>query len=290
MKRSAPIRLQSMLAARRGIGARAAVLAWLVVAAGAALPGTAAAHDPLFSPSPHPLFKGGIETRLSEDLNDTTAGTQRALTLNVFYGATAHWTVGARLPYVNNPGFSGAGDLALETRYELWGDQGLGYDDGLSAFAVISPPTGDRRARNWITGGDTWDGMLGLGYSHEAITWYWWLEGWGKVHGEDDSGLRPGSSAHFSAILGRRFNAPDYRSLDVVGMVELNGEYAWRDRRNGTDRADSGGTRLFASPGLFVTYRNFGAKVGVQLPLVQNLNGSQATSNYRLRVQLIAHF
>jgi len=41
MKRSAPIRLQSMLAARRGIGARAAVLAWLVVAAGAALPGTA---------------------------------------------------------------------------------------------------------------------------------------------------------------------------------------------------------------------------------------------------------
>ena len=73
-------------------------------------------------------------------------------------------------------------------------------------------------------------------------------------------------------------------------MVELNWERAGRDDLNGADLANTGGWELFLSPVLWWTYRQLAIRGGVQFPIAEGLNGSQATSDYRARLEFVYHF
>ena len=73
-------------------------------------------------------------------------------------------------------------------------------------------------------------------------------------------------------------------------MLELNWEHSERDKLSGVKVSDSGGWELFVSPVVWWTYRQYAVRAGVQVPVARSLNGSQATSDYRARLEFIYHF
>ncbi len=65
-------------------------------------------------------------------------------------------------------------------------------------------------------------------------------------------------------------------------MIELDGQWHDRQQQAGVTDPNSGGTQLFVSPGLRVTWSShlsWFASVG--LPLVQNLDGVQSETSFR---------
>ncbi len=82
----------------------------------------------------------------------------------------------------------------------------------------------------------------------------------------------------------------EYDEPDTVLMLELNWEHAGRDELSGADLADTGGWELFLSPVVWWTYGQLAVRGGVQIPIADGLNGGQATSDYRARIELVYHF
>ncbi len=62
--------------------------------------GTAVAHDPVFSPGPHVLFKEGVEIHVGSDREKAGQNQQSELSLELTYGLTGEWAAGIALPYM----------------------------------------------------------------------------------------------------------------------------------------------------------------------------------------------
>ncbi len=65
------------------------------------------------------------------------------------------------------------------------------------------------------------------------------------------------------------------RTVALHGLVELNGAWTGRSRDDGRTLRNSGGHVLFLSPGLQFVTRRVILEASVQVPIAQDLNGSQ---------------
>ncbi|NOY57845.1 MAG: hypothetical protein GXO75_02795, partial [Calditrichaeota bacterium] len=81
----------------------------------------------------------------------------------------------------------------------------------------------------------------------------------------------------------------EYLKPDLVVMAELNWESLQQNKIDGQIMANSGGDRLFLSPGIFFTLRNWAIKGGLQIPLWQKMNGSQRKTDYRYALAIEVH-
>ena len=70
----------------------------------------------------------------------------------------------------------------------------------------------------------------------------------------------------------RRFGR---RTVALHGLLELNGAWTGRTHEDGRTVRDSGGHVLFLSPGVQLVTRRLILEASAQVPIVQNLNGSQ---------------
>jgi len=249
------------------------------------------AHDPVFGLGPHTLFKGGVEVHTGYSRGE--AGVERAQMADVElkYGITGDWTVGVEMPFltVTEPGRrrSGRGDIRLSSKTRFWRNDRLGVQESAAlSLAVIAGGSGSDDVAN---GGST-DGILGISYGYESRKWYRWAAARYRINGKNDQGLRRGDALLVDLVAGIRLRPYGYREQDWVWMLELNGERIERAELDGSQPGDTGGTRLFVSPGLMWTYRNYAIKTGVQVPVAQNLNGSQEQVDYRFKLEFEGHF
>ncbi len=65
------------------------------------------------------------------------------------------------------------------------------------------------------------------------------------------------------------------RLLQLNGILELNGRWAGKTRMDGANVGASGGNVLFLSPGVQFITKNYIIEASVQVPVWQDLNGSQ---------------
>ena len=128
----------------------------------------------------------------------------------------------------------------------------------------------------------TTDTVLGLTYGYEGRKWYRWASARYRFNGSSN-GVDRGDKVLLDLVGGIRPNLTGYLEPDTVWLLELNAEYGQRAEKGGVKIANTGGTELFLSPGLFWTKRNFAIKAGVQIPVYSNLNGNQAESDYRAK-------
>jgi len=76
----------------------------------------------------------------------------------------------------------------------------------------------------------------------------------------------------------------NYPTHDLLLFVEVNGTVAARARSDVQTVADSGGHQIFLAPGVqFFPLENVILEAGLQLPLVDELNGIQLGSSFRFR-------
>ncbi|HED40268.1 MAG TPA: transporter [Chromatiales bacterium] len=262
--------------------------------------GAASAHNPVFSPGPHVLFKEGIEIHSGVDRNKAGQEKEARLALELTYGLSGDWSVGVELPYAEvarsaengSENSRGIGDMQLFSKYRFWRESSLGVQESAAVFLNAMLDNGDASA-NPPLGSGTTDRLLGFTYGYESLTWYRWTSIRYRRNGENSSGLRRGDNWLVDFALGYRPTMPRYLKPDTVWILELNGERARRAEWNGSAfnniEANTGGIEWFISPGIFWTLRNFAIKAGVQLPVSSALNGDQAESDYRTRLEFEWH-
>lgn len=89
---------------------------------------------------------------------------------------------------------------------------------------------------------------------------------------------------HFRYDLGAKYRLwpwpyPGEQALYV--QLELNGVVSGRDEQDGTETPDSGGHEIYLSPGLFLFVRgNLMLEAAIQLPVLQDLNGTQLAKQF----------
>ena len=249
---------------------------------------TVQAHDPVFSPGPHVLYKEGIEIHLGSDRQEAGSQKESELALELTYGLTGDWAAGISLPYkqidTEAGESSGRGETRLFTKYRFWRQDSLGVQESAAVLARLMLDDGDPRL-----GSGTTDLLLGATYGYESLRWYRWSSLRYRRNGEDDARLRRGDAGLIDFALGYRPTMPRYLQPDTVWIVELNGEFNRPTRIDGAEMADSGGSQWFVSPGIFWTLRNFAIKAGMQLPVASSLRGDQPETDYRAKLELEWH-
>lgn len=253
------------------------------------------AHDPVFSPGPHVLYKDGVE--IATEAHVEKAGSEQEtelateLATELVYGLTGDWAAGLELPWVDKKEAgeksSGGGDITLFTKYRFWRQDTLGTQDSAALLLKVKLDTASDGGDPALGTGTT-DTILGLTYGHEGQKWYRWAS-MRYRHNGAKNGLRRGDKWLFDLAGGIRPTPANYRKPDTVWLLELNGEYGNRAVRDGVDLANTGGMELFLSPGIFWTKRNFAVKAGIQVPIYHDLNGQQDNSDYRAKITLEWH-
>lgn len=245
------------------------------------------AHDPVFSPGPHVLFKKGVEihTILNTDKQGDSRINQQ--TLAIKYGITGDWVVGVELPNrkINNNDISNSGiaDVVLSTKYRFFRKDSLGEQHSAALFARVKLDSS-----NSTTATNTTDTLLGLTYGYESLKWYRWASARYRIN-QNLQNLQRGNRLFVDVAGGYRATVNDYRKPDTVVLLELNGELMSQNQFNGTELSNSGGNQWFVSPGVMWTLRNFAIKAGVQVPIISNLNGNQQDTDYRAFVEFEWH-
>jgi len=247
--------------------------------------GVTSAHDPVFGLGPHTLFKGGIETHIGFDQSKANTNKAMESSLEVAYGITGNWTARVEIPYVDrNIGPSGISDMRIATKYRFWRRDDLGLQESSTAFLKIKPDTASNGRGNGAS-----DSILGIAYGYESRKWYRWASVRYRFNGEALGNVSRGDQYLVDLVTGIRFKPSAYKEADWVWMLELNGEKTKNSQLNGVALANSGGTEWFLSPGLMWTLRNFAIKTGMQFPVASNLNGIQAESDYRAKLEFEWH-
>ncbi len=260
------------------------------------MPQDAVAHDPVFGLGPHTIYEGGVEITPEFDIGQSASTRSQDLTfLKTAYGINADWTAGIELPWVFKENVSGQvnglGDLRLFTKYRFWRKDSLGAQESMAALLKVKFDTSKQGTSATVKpalGTDATDVILGLTYGYESLTWYRWASVRYRRNGYS-GGKKVGDKVLVDLVTGWRPTMPEYLKPDMVWLLELNGEYARRGSLNGASIVNNGGTELFLSPGFMWTMRNFAIKAGVQLPIFSNLNGIQAKTDYRAKLELEWH-
>ena len=169
------------------------------------------------------------------------------------------------------------GDFTLLGRYTLWRDDYAPLSTRRAALlAGVKLPSGADRF-----GTETFDPILG-----GVATWTF------DRHEIDVDalytvstrrhGFRQGDRVRYDLayryrIWPRRFGK---RLLQLNGLLELNGQWSDRDRKDGRRLTDSGGRVLFLAPGLQLISKRWILETSFQVPVAQNLHGAQVEQDF----------
>ena len=132
---------------------------------------------------------------------------------------------------------------------------------------------------------------LGAVTGYASRETYWWLGG-GYQHyfqkGEDQLG----SLTYLSATFAWRPPAfqQDYPKPDWRIFIESVAEHAENNTINGIEDPDSGGDKLLAGLSVLGLFGPWGISAGFLLPVIEDLNGMQNSSEERVRAKAVVTY
>ena len=184
----------------------------------------------------------------------------------------------------------GFGDLGVVGRYTVLERNAPGRTFRVAPFVGVKAPSGrddarDRRGRlppPLQPGSGTWDVLGGVVATWQTLDVQLDAQASYQANGEAHD-FQAGDVARLDGSLQYRLwprrlagGVPAF----LYGVLEANLVHAARDRIGGDRDPDSGGTTLFVSPGLQYVTRKWIAEAGVQIRVVQNLNGAALGHDY----------
>jgi hypothetical protein len=195
---------------------------------------------------------------------------------------------------------SGLGDTQLFARYTLFQHDAAGRSFRIAPLAGVIVPTGNSHAvdrfgrlpQAFQNGTGAWGGLAGVVATYQTLAWEWDADAAYQATGTYD-GYRAGAVSQLDGsfqyrLWPRRLGAGVPRFL--YGVLETNLIRTDRDRLNGRDAADSGGTQWFVSPGLQLVAMNYVLEAAVQFPLAQHMNGQALRDRYIFHIGFRTHF
>ncbi len=253
-----------------------------------------------------------IHTSLDNGDRDLTVDV--AATRFVF-GLNPDVTVGLTIPYVQKAlrrvspvsgmretlRSGGLGDVAVTGKYRFFQKTGAGETTEAAALFGVELPTGRtdvtdagmRLPQPLQPGSGSMDAILGAAWTRVDGRWLVNADLVGKFNSEAD-GYRFGNTYRFDVGGQFRIHPAHYTSFDqtTVNLIaELNTVYAERDTSGGAAIFDSGGFKMFATPGLqVIVSESMLFEVAVQLPIYRALYGSQFEERFRTILGLRMRF
>lgn len=229
------------------------------------------------------------------------------------YGVTGDLAVFGVLPYldkeldVTTPGgqrvtrdTNGIGDARLFGRYTVLQDDAPGRNFRVAPFVGIEFPTGDDNDSDNLgtlpatlqLGSGSWDPFAGVAATYQTLDYQIDVSGSYQVNTEAN-GFEFGDEARFDASLQYRLwprelggGVPGF----LYGVLESNLIYQGKNETGGVNDPNSGGTTLFIAPGLQYVTRRWVLEAIVQLPAVQDLNGTALEDDFIVRTGFRVNF
>lgn len=245
---------------------------------------------PIFTESAGVGYRGGYEYHLEYSRKAYGGKQTDVLSTRLDYGLTPDWMVAAEIvPYKsvekNGMDSDGIGNLGLLTKYRFYLDATADYQRSATVLGRVNFDTASNEQPALSSGTEEYE--VGLALRQESNKWQYWSSARYRFNGEGTDGIDQGSKLRLDAAVGLR--PEPLQSLnenDTVWILELNTEFTEKSDQYGMTLADSGGMEAFISPGVYWSHRNIGVKGGVQIPVYEDLNGTQDESDYRAKLAL----
>jgi len=134
------------------------------------------------------------------------------------------------------------------------------------------------------TGTGTQDTNLGNRFLYNAALAYRVFgEAAGELHSHDPrAAYAHAGHSHSPMVTKARTAAAPHTHVALDALLEVNGEWHDKQRTAGIVDPNSGGNTIYVSPGLRLTVENWSSYVLVGIPVVNDLNGIQATPAWRV--------
>jgi len=224
-------------------------------------------------------------------------------------GLTPLWTFRAIVPWIrkemdfSSPGgghatfvTSGVGDAIVQSKWIFFRDDRPGATTRLGIQGRLQVPLGSTDARlpsgevaprPLQVGTGTWDVESKLVFTNTERRLGLHGNVGGRINGTDE-GFEAGNVFLYDVAVGLRFLPWVYESMDdqtLVVYLEVNGAASEPNRMGEEEDPDSGGHLLLLSPALQWIPRPWLLfESSVQLPLLQDLNGTRLEHDIRLQV------
>ena len=232
----------------------------------------------------------------------------RTTPVAIVYGLRSRLSVVAVLPFVDKQlsfsggaaqpltaGAGGLGDALFLTKWRFYKrDQPLGTFQ-LATELGVKAPTGARDLEDpdgrllppaLQRGSGSWDPIANL------IMTYVPAAGRGRWVFTGDIGVRLTTKAHavevgnqvgYDGMVKYRVHPVRHPGRDTFLLLEINGRWQDRARVGGSLMSDSGGHVVYLAPGIqFLLRQNLILEGGVQVPVMNDLNGTQLAPSARV--------
>lgn len=241
-----------------------------------------------------------------ELINDPWAEKQSDYLINylmIYYGLSSNLTVGVNLPYTYTSNVQAANPVSTNINYSdriagisdtnfyyMWTLTGDKAPESIAVLGGINAPTGTTSIRDKSgflfsaadqPGSGAWTPFSGLAFTKK----------WDKLQISSDlfytqatEGAQRytiGSTFYYDFAAVFELYQAKGTNLQLDGILELNGGYAFQDTMAGTVDPDSGGNTIYLSPGFRANINEkISLYLGFGIPVVQNLYGSQDKIKY----------
>lgn len=194
----------------------------------------------------------------------------------------------------------GFGDLTLIGRYTAYVRDAPGRTFRIAPFLGVKAPTGRDNARDGSgrlpptvqLGSGSWDLLGGVVATYQTLDFQVDSQVSYKANREAN-GFRFGDVTELDASFQYRLWPQTIGSgvpAFLYGVLEVNIVHAEKNRAGGLADPNSGGTTLFLAPGLQYVTKKWIFEAGVQVPVVQTLNGTALKNNYLLNAGFRINF
>ncbi len=277
-----------------------AVLAW---------PGAAEAAPETFNTA-LPVAKGAVVFReqavVNQSGNDPSwAQRDRTVWSSVSvlgYGLNSDLALFGVIPYVNKRieltkngarrarSAHGVGDISLFGRYTAYKRNFRGGSFRVAPFVGVKLPTGANREKDSFgllpavvqPGSGSWDPFAGVVLTYQTLAYQFDAQASYKANTRADN-FEFGDVARLDTSFQYRIwprklegGVPGF----VYAIMEANLIHQDKNQNGGISDPDTNGTRLFLVPGLQYVTKDWIAEAAVQLPVVQDLNGTALENDY----------
>ena len=187
---------------------------------------------------------------------------------------------------------TGLGDLKFMARYTLGQWDRRGETLRLAPFAGLKVPTGEDKAKDSLgslpqalqLGSGSWDPILGTVFSWQTLGWQLDTSATYKFNTEANE-YEFGDEARLDLSYQYRLwprqlgqGVPNF----FYGVIESSLVRRGRDKAFGQEDTDTGGTTLLLAPGLQFVTKQMVFEAAIQIPLIQELNGTALKNDFIL--------
>lgn len=230
-----------------------------------------------------------------------------ALYPSLVYGITNYLSVYIAIPTVpkfelNGISARGIGNITTQLEYVWYTHQTPDYQAQATLVANLTFPTANIdgasfTVKDTIRAYDALSIFIGSTASYLSDEWYFYIAPGYVFNTTSHSSItletsdmictatttkKDGDILYYQWGIGHAIQTPSHASL--MCALEFNGIYSKKNKINGLRQPNTGGNIIFAGPTLCITEKRYQLQMGIQLPILQKVNGNQGTQRYRTMV------